>query len=183
MARRTKFKYPRLTLLLVILLVTSFIFASEGELIHQLVTPLGFLGAAIAGFLYAFSFTAFAATGILLRLGGSENILFTGIAAGIGSVIGDLLILKVAKVSFEHEFKSLYKEPFAKAVIKPIPRPLQHFIKVLVAMIIIASPLPDEAGVALLANGYVLPRPIFSLMSFILNTTGILVILYAGRVL
>lgn len=183
MARKTIIKYPRLTLLLVILLVTSFIFSSEGKLIHELVAPLGFLGAAIAGFLYAFSFTAFAATGILLTLGKTDNFLLLGIIAGVGSLIADLVILKFAKISFETEFKLLYKEPILKKLTSPIPLTLQHFLKIVIAMIIIASPLPDEAGIALLSNGYRLPNAMVGLLSFILNTGGILLILYAGNAL
>lgn len=183
MAKKTTFKYPRLTLLIVILLITFFVFSLEGRLIQQIVTPLGFLGAAIAGFLYAFSFTAFAATGILLVLGKSDNFFLLGIIAGAGSLIADLLILNFAKVSFGMEFKKLYKEPVLKKIISPIPMPLQHILKVIVAMIIIASPLPDEAGVTLLSNGYRLPNAIFSLLSFTLNAGGILLILYAGNAL
>lgn len=183
MRNKATFKYPRLTLLLAILLFTSFIFTSEGRLIQQFVTPLGFLGAIIAGFLYAFSFTAFAATGILLALGKSDNFVMLGIIAGVGSLVGDLLILKFAKISFDKEFKNLYEEPILKKIVTPIPRPLQHLLKIITAMIIIASPLPDEAGVTLLANGYRLPNGIFGLLSFILNTGGILLILYAGNAL
>lgn len=183
MTRKKGYKYPRLTILVIVLVLTVFAFAYESTLITSVISSLGLVGVFLTGFMYTFSFTAFAATGILLTLGEGGNILFLGILAGLGSVMADLLILKIARVSFESEFKYLYKEPFLKALIKPIPKPFQHFLKVVIAMVIIASPLPDEAGVTLLANGYTLPKPIFSLMSFILNTTGILVILYTGQAL
>jgi len=184
MAKKRGYKYPRLTLLIIILTVTVFAFNAESAFITSLIASLGIFGTIVAGFMYTFSFTSFAATGMLLALGDSgSDIVTTGIIAGIGAVMADLIILKIAKVSFEHEFRSLYKEKAIRALIKPIPSPFQHFLKVVVAMIIIASPLPDEAGVTLLANGFTIPKPIFSILSFILNTTGIMLILYAGRVL
>lgn len=183
MARKRGFKYPRLTLLSAILIITFFAFSYEGRVIHDIVTPLGTLGAFLAGFLYAFSFTAFAATGILLHISDGQNIVLLSIIAGIGSLIGDTIILKFAKISFDNEFRDLYKEKIFKNLTKPIPRPLQHFLKVVIAMLIIASPLPDEAGVTLLSNGYRLPNFVFAILSFMLNTGGIFLILYAGKML
>lgn len=183
MAKQKGYKYPRLTILLVIIIATFFTFSFEDQVLSSIFINLGLLGAVIAGFFYAFSFTAFASTGIFLELGNSGNILTLGLIAGLGTLLGDILILKLAKISFEEEFKRLYKEPFFKSITKPIPKPLQHFFKVIIAMIFIASPLPDEAGVALLANGYRLPRPVFAVISYTLNTSGILLILYTGKVL
>lgn len=180
---RNGYKYKRLTILGLILVFSLFTFSFQNSAITSLIAYLGVAGAILAGFMYAFSFTAFIATGILLTLGNTENILLVGFSAGIGSVIADLLILRVAKVSFENEFKSLYKERIFRTITRPIPRPVQHFLKVLLAMLIIASPLPDEAGVTLLANGYLLPRPFFAIMSFVLNTAGIFLILYVGKVI
>ncbi len=174
----TAFKYPRLTLLLVILIATFSLFKYESQLIHTNVSQLGMLGVFIGGFLYAFSFTAFTATGIFLNMPTTTSILILALLAGFGSLLGDLVILRFAKLSFEQEFNKLYKERFIKRATGVIPRPIQHFLKITLAMLIIASPLPDEAGVVLLANGYRLPKPIFSAISFTLNTMGIYLILY-----
>ncbi len=143
---------------------------------------MGILGTLIGGFFYAFSFTAFTATAIFLNIPEKENIAFIAIFAGLGSLFGDLVILRIAKLSFENEFGKLYKEKFFKKITKFIPKPTQHILKTILAMIIIASPLPDEAGVVLLANGYNLPKPVFSAISLLLNTMGIYLILYIGSV-
>ena len=97
----------------------------------------------------------------------------------ISLVIGNSFNILI--ISFDKEFKSLYKERIFITLIKPIPKSFQHFLKVTIAMLIIASPLPDEAGVTLLANGYRLPSALFYLLSLSLNTMGIYLILYTGQ--
>lgn len=183
MVKKSGFKYPRLSVLLLVIIITYFVFSIENLPFSTVITSIGIFGAFIAGFFYAFSFTAFAATALLLILGDSGNIWITGLVAGIGSLLADLLIFKTARVSFHKEFEYLYKEKFVKALIGIVPRKIRNFLKITIAMIIIASPLPDEAGVALLANGKPLSGGLFSVISYILNTVGILTILYAGKAL
>ena len=182
MANKKGFKYPRLSILLIIIVLTYIVFSSQELSFGQSLKSSGLIGAFISGILYAFSFTAFTATAVLLKIGHSQNILIAGIVAGAGSVIGDYIILKTARISFSKEFAFLYNEPILRQIVKPIPKPIQHITKIILAIIIIASPLPDEAGVTLLANGYVVPKKIFIPLSFALNTVGILSILYIGSI-
>lgn len=143
----------------------------------------GFFSSFFAGILYTFSFTSFTSSLLLFELGKMGNILTLSLIGGIGSIIGDLVILKTAKVSFYKEFGLLYKERFLQRIFRPFPKPLLHTLKIITAMLIIASPLPDEAGVTLLANGYVLPKKIFIVLSFFLNFLGIYTILSLGQAL
>lgn len=182
MAKKHGFKYPRLTLLVIILVITFIFFSKNEFFIGELFKRSGIVGAFISGFFYSFSFTAFTAMAALFELGGvSEDLIQLGLIAGIGTTIGDLVIYKTARISFSNEFKLLYKEPILKVITKPIPMRLQHVLKLIVGVLIIASPLPDEAGVALLANGYVFPKKVFVTIAYILNTLGIFSILFIGK--
>lgn len=183
MAKRTGFKYPRLTILIFVVLVTFFVFSTQEINIAKDLQPEGGIGAFIAGLLYAFSFTAFISTALFIGMAKNQDILFLAIVGGVGSVIADLIILKTARFSFNNEFKQLYKEPFFKSLSKPFPQLFLHTFKTVFALLLIASPLPDEAGVALLANGFQIPKPLFIALSFCLNTAGIFTILSIGKTL
>lgn len=183
MARKQGFKYPRLTFLLIIVICTYFLATTEELPFRLLVLNLGLTGAFIAGFFYVFSFTAIAATAILLILAGDTNFYLTGLIAGVGAVAGDLLIFRTAKVSFSHEFKMLINEPPLKSFLSFIPGFIKYPLKLIIAMLFIALPLPDEVGIVLLANGSKIPQKTFSIISYILNTTGIFFVLYIGKTL
>jgi hypothetical protein len=159
------------------------VFSSKELWIGKYFASSGVIDVIIAGILYAFSFTSFTASILFFELGKTGDTLTLSLLGGLGSVVADLVILKTAKISFHREFELLYKETFFRYIFRPFPRPLLHTLKIIIAMIIIASPLPDEAGVALLANGYILPKKIFVLLSFFLNFLGIYSILALGKAL
>ena len=50
----------------------------------------------------------------------------------------------------------------------------------MVAGFIIASPLPDEIGVTMIAASKSISAKVFSVISYVLNTAGIFVILMIG---
>lgn len=182
-AKQIGYKYPRLTLLLFIVVATFTVFSSHELWVGRYFASFGGIGVFISGALYAFSFTSFTASVLFFELGKSGDTLTLSLLGGAGSVVGDLLILKTAKISFHKEFEQLYRERILRNMFRPFPKPLLHTLKIIIAMIIIASPLPDEAGVTLLANGFVLPKKIFITLSFFLNFLGIYSILALGKAL
>lgn len=60
------------------------------------------------------------------------------------------------------------------------PNPLKKYLIVILAGFIIASPLPDEIGVSLLASSGIISMKKFSVISYVLNTLGIFAILFIG---
>jgi len=48
---------------------------------------------------------------------------------------------------------------------------------------VIASPLPDEIGVSLLAGTTKISTRTFAILSYFLNTAGIFIVLLAGKVI
>ena len=181
MAKKNKFKYPRLVVLVGIISLTFLIFSTQELKLASIMPINGYWGAFIAGILYAFSFTAFISTALFITMAKGQDILWLSVIGGLGSVVGDLIIFKTARFSFNGEFKLLYKEPILKRLFRPFPTFLLHTLKVIVSLIIIASPLPDEAGVTLLANGFSFPKPLLAILSFCLNTAGIYTILYIAQ--
>jgi|TARA_B100001971_G_C18003910_1_gene438768 hypothetical protein len=171
-------KYPKFILLIITILIATQIFSNKDfTLIQTLTTNLGYIGAFILGIMYVYSFTAAPATSLLLILATQQNILLTGLIAGLGSLTGDLIIFKLIRHSFDDEIQKLKKKKWIKKIKLP------NFITILIAYVIIAAPLPDEIGVTLLAAHKKISTEVFSIFAYLLNTAGIFVVLIIGRLI
>ena len=178
---KVKLKYPKLTLLILAFILTYFLF-SLGFLdpILSALVSLGLFGAFIVGFFYAYSFTAGTATLMLITLAKSENILFAGLMAGLGALIGDIIIFLFVRHSFVDEINKLAAEKPFQILRKNTPHIVQKYVLPVLSSLIIASPLPTEIGVALLASMKKVSAKKFTLIAYLLHTTGILIILTIG---
>ncbi len=181
MKRLFNFKYPKIFALIILIISAYFIF--KNPIINQIVSHLGalsYLGVFVAGILFAFGFTAPFAVGFFIASNPS-NIWLAGIVGGIGAMVSDLLIFRFIRFSFKDEFNKIRREKISKKLNKLIKIILNDQIKVYLMYIfagfLIASPLPDEAGVIMLAGMTKINSRILAILSFILNTIGIMVIL------
>ena len=180
-----KFKYPRLTLFAVMIIFAYLIFRDPriSEIISHL-DLLKSLGSFIAGILYSFGFTGPFAAGFFLALK-PDNIWLTCIIGGTGSMVADFLIFKFVKISFKEEFRNLKEEKFSKklgrAIRKVMGRRVRIFFMYIFTIILIASPLPDETGITILAGLTKIKTKAIMVIGFALNTLGILSILYIGK--
>lgn len=176
-----RFKYKNLTIM-----VFGIIFAlvlSRMEVFHQVLLGLGefeYVGAFFAGMLFVSTFTV--ATGALILLVLAENLpLFPmAVAAGAGGVFGDLVIFYFVRDKLSDEIKDLYNRFGGKHLTHILHTVYFRWTLPVVGAVIIASPLPDEIGVSLMGiskmNVYR-----FIGISFLLNTTGILVVLWLSQ--
>ena len=179
-----KLKYPKFLLLLLTFIVAYFIFHGRNFVpFHEALLSLGYFGTFLAGIFFDYGFTAAPATAILLILGKEQNIFLAALIAGAGALIGDLCIFKFIRYSFDDEIKKLSKEKVFNHMSKKIPKTLKKYIILVLAGFIISSPLPDEIGVSLLAVSTTISTKVFSIISFILNATGIFIILLIGRLI
>ena len=176
-----KFKYPKITLFVIFIALAYVLFKipSVGLWLNNL-KGLSYFGDFIGGMLYSFGFSAPFATGFFIALK-PENILAVAIMGGIGSLATDLIIFNFVKFSFEDEFNLISKTKainrlnnfFDKRFKLSVKRGLLYTS----AGILIASPLPDEAGVTILAGLTPIKQKTLAIISVILNTLGILTIL------
>lgn len=175
------FKYPKLAGLILAAIAAYFVFSRPevGSFMAHL-GSLGYLGVFIAGLLFTFGFTTPFAIGFFITLN-PENILLAGILGGIGAMLGDLFIFKFIRFSFMDEFKRLEHTKLISSVSSLIEdtfgKKLKAYILYLFAGIIIASPLPDEAGVIMLAGLTKIKTWALAIISFIFNTIGIIILL------
>ena len=151
--------------------------------VSQFVLHLGnlsYLSVFIAGILFAFGFTAPFAAGFFITLN-TGNILLVGTIGGLGALIADVIIFKFIRVSLTGEFSRLKNTSVinktSKLIEKSIGKRIQLYLMYALAGLLIASPLPDEAGVIMLTGLTRIKLGTMMKLSFILNTAGIIVLL------
>lgn len=172
--RWRSWKYKHLTYFFVSLLVVAVLaqFPQFHLFMHQL-SKAGYWGAFIGGVLYVSTFTA--AIGALLLISMTETVPIIPLCllAGLGGLVGDMIIFRFIRSSVQSELHRLYYAFGGKFITRIFKKnkPLSWILPILGA-IIIASPLPDEVGVSMLGVSQI--RTVhFTIMAFSLNAMGV----------
>ncbi|MBS3104646.1 hypothetical protein J4234_00140 [Candidatus Woesearchaeota archaeon] len=177
-------KYPKLLLLFITFIAAYLLFYSRNyKPLQDFILSLGYSGTFVAGLIFAYGFTAAPATAIFLILAEHQNIYIASLIGGLGSLVGDLFIFSFIRSSFIDEIRKLSRENAVLYINHKTPNIFKKYLLPVVAGFIIASPLPDEIGVSLLAVSKNISMKIFSAISYMLNTAGIFVILMIGSAL
>lgn len=119
----------------------------------------------------------------LLVLAETLNIYELGIIAGTGGVLGDYLLFRFVKDRLVDEITPLYNSMDHNHHLAKLLH-TKHFrwMFACIGALIIASPLPDELGVSLMGISKMKNKD-FLLLSFVLNSTGIILVLLISRFL
>jgi uncharacterized membrane protein YdjX (TVP38/TMEM64 family) len=181
-----KFRYPKLFLLLLTIFF-AVIFFYEGNNyapLHDFLISLKYLGIFLGGVFYAFGFTAAPATAVLLVLAKEQSIILAMLIGGFGALLSDLFIFMFIRYSFMDEIKELKKEKITKSINKEGKSLFGHYYKHIfpaLAGFLIASPLPTEIGVSMMASMKKISIKKFIIIAYLLHSLGILIILLIGN--
>lgn len=179
-----EYKYKNLSFLLLSILFAVWI--SRFEAFHTFLlglNSLGYLSIFIAGFLFVSTFTVSTGLVILLILAELYSPLEIGLIAGLGAVLGDLVIFAYVKDKLVNELQDYYDTIDHKHYVQKILHTKQfRWTLPVIGAIIVASPLPDELGVSLMGISKMKTYK-FLLVSFILNAIGIFLIISASLVI
>jgi hypothetical protein len=105
------------------------------------------------------------------------NPVAVALIAGLGSMVGDYLILRLFEDKVAYELKPIaFKFGIPQTISYLQGKKSTLGLVRVVGALIIASPLPDEIGIGLLGIGK-LSKPLFLLICYLLNTAGILIIM------
>ena len=105
MKRLFNYKYPKLTILLLSIIFSYYLFSNDSVVSYiNHLNGLSYLGILIAGFLFSFGFTTPFAIGFFFTYS-SENILLTAIIGGFGALLADITIFKLIKISSHNQNK------------------------------------------------------------------------------
>ena len=180
------YKYPKLTGLVIAIILAYIIFTNSNVSSYvSSIENIGYIGIFIAGMLLPLGFTAPFAVGLLITLN-VENVIVLSLIAGLGAMFSDLLIFHFIRLSFMDEIKRLERTKMIKDVEHEVNELAIHYhiikhfkiyIMYTFAGFILASPLPDEVGVAMLAGFTKIRQSIFIPMSFLLHTFVIFILL------
>ncbi len=141
----------------------------------ETVLPLKFLAEFLAGIFYVSFLTAPISIAMLLVLADVNNPILTALLAGLGAAFGDLVIIKFFKEKLSKDINLVSCELQLKKVNNFLIKFKLEFVTPLIGAIIVASPLPDELGLMLLGVSK-LTYPQIAVLTYILNTAGILLI-------
>ena len=175
------FKYPKFFILIILTLLAYYIFTQPFILeLIEIFNKLGHFGIFISGILTGLGFAAPFGFGLIIKIN-PENILIASLLAGIGATIIDLIIFKSIKLSFMDEFKRLEKTKLLKEIEHLVKKNrfvlIRHYLLYVFAGLVLATPLPDEIGVSMLA-GLTTIKPLkLAIIGFILHSSAIFVIL------
>ena len=181
--KKFRFKYPKFLILLAVFVLAYFLFKNPNSFpFATQVVALGLVGAFIAGILFSYGFTApLAIVLFLLMAPTASNIFMFAVVGGFGALLSDLVIFHIIRFSLKDEVERLAREPVVKYLNKSLSHQVRNYLLPVLGSFIIASPLPDEIGVALLAVSHNISPRLFILLSFTFNTLGILLLILIGQ--
>ena len=185
---RFKIKYPKLIVLLLTIVIAVFLFYEGRNYtpFNDFLVSLGYMGTFLGGVFYAYGFTAAPATAVLLVLAKEQNIILAALIGGVGALLSDLLIFSFIRLSFMDEIKKLRTEKVVKFIGKEekiIFGPYYKSVFPAFAGFLIASPLPTEIGVSMMASIKKVSIKRFIVIAYVLHSLGILAILVIGNYL
>lgn len=174
-----RYEYKHTTLaVLAIWLFTLIVDSALVAAIFGVIEKTDYIGGFIAGVLSVSFFTAAPAIVLLLDLAQDHDPHWLALAWALGSTVGDWLVIKFYQERVFHELKPLFMKLGFGRLVRAMRHRYTSWILFLSGALIIASPLPDEAGLGLMGLSH-LKRPYVIFICFLLNLLGALVVILA----
>lgn len=181
LAKWQHWKYKNTSLLIASLALFFYFAQSDAvQTVIKSVGSLGYVGAFVAGMFFVSTFTAAPAAVVMFKLAEYLNPLEVALFAGLGAMLGDYIIFRALKDNVFAELQPIFTRMGGKYLVDLFKTPYFAWLLPLVGAIIIASPLPDEAGISILGLSR-LSRRQFLLISFLLNATGIFFVVLLAK--
>jgi hypothetical protein len=138
------------------------------------------IGSFIAGILFTSTFTIAPATIVLANIAHVTSPYSVAFWGALGSMIGDLFLFNFIKDNLSKDAEDLLKRSRFKRLVSVFHLRFFRWLMPLIGALIIASPLPDEIGLAML--GFSKMRIAVLLpVSFVMSFIGILSIALISR--
>ncbi|MBI4118928.1 MAG: hypothetical protein HY452_01560 [Parcubacteria group bacterium] len=134
-----------------------------------------FVGSFVAGMFFVSIFSAAPATVVLAEIAQSNSVFWVAFFGGIGALVGDLIIFRFIKDRLAEDFLQLIKKTKSERLVSIFRLKLFKWLVPFFGALIVASPLPDELGLAMMGLSK-MKTSLFIPLSFFLNSLGILII-------
>jgi len=137
----------------------------------------------LVGFLFSITFTAAISTSVFILLAETtHNPFLIALIGGFGSLAANSIVYKFFKEEIIDDIQFIEKRYAKRIAHKIIHSKAVIGLTPYIAALFLASPLPDELGILMLA-GANFKYTRFFLFSFAFHTIGILIIILAGSAL
>ncbi len=170
--------------IIVLSIVMAVILVKTGAFESLLTSTQGlkFIGSFIAGMFFVSVFTVAPATVALAEIAQSNSVFWVAFVGGIGALAGDLVIFRFIKDRLSEDFLYLIKKSKSERLISVFKLKFFRWLIPFVGALIVASPLPDELGLAMMGLSK-MKMSLFIPVSFFLNFLGILAIGFIAKAL
>lgn len=159
------------------------IILAKTEILQSLIINMkewGFLSSLFAGIFFVSIFTTVPATVALVKIAEVNSIWEVVLFGGIGALIGDFLIFHFVKNSVTENIQLFINKAGREKLISIFNLKLFKWLIPFIGALIVASPLPDELGLAMMGFGKI-KTATFIPFFFALNFFGILIILLVAK--
>ena len=137
---------------------------------------LGYIGAFFGGLMFAYSLTVGLGVAILLTLSETMPHLALALVAGFGGMLGDLFVFNLVRKKLKTKISKFYRLLDKRSFLRKIlSRKKFNWILPTLGLLIVASPFPDELGVALIGESE-MDESNFKLIAFLMNAVGIYIL-------
>lgn len=134
-----------------------------------------FIGSFVAGIFFTSIFTTAPAMVVLAEIAQSGSVFLVAFFGGVGALLGDLVIFRFIKDRLSADILYLMKKSKSERLISIFRLKLFRRLVPFVGALVVASPLPDELGLAMMGLSK-MKTSLFIPLSFLLNFLGILAI-------
>lgn len=180
--RRMKLERDLALLALSVAFAAVLVVSGAAEGISDILGAQGFFGAFVAGIGFSFAFFAAPATVIIYELAQDHlSIWSVAILGALGAMTGDWILFRFLRNGLAEDFRYLLEQGSGHQRLRVLFRSRLFFwLGSFVAALVIASPLPDEIGLAMFGFlRYNTAR--FLPISFALNFLGVLIVVLAAQ--
>ncbi len=176
-----RFEYKHTSITIIVMLLTVLLLNTAlVTAVLEWFKNVGLLGGFIGGIMSVSMFTTAPAIVLIVAVAQHVNTLQLVVVASIGSVIGDWLIIKFLEDEVAAELKPILRKYHILPLIRKFQRSKARWVATAIGAAVLALPLPDEFGIALMDIGK-LKRKHLLLICFVLNFLGLLALVTIGE--
>jgi hypothetical protein len=182
MVRRRKPDLAKDVTIICASIIFAILIAKSGavEQLLGLTRDIGILGSFITGIFFTSILTLAPATVVLGEIAQTTPLLQVALYGATGAVIGDLLIFFFIRDGISDDVTSFFKSTRFSRFFFLFRHKRMKWISPVVGALIIASPLPDELGIALMGFSKVKTALLIPI-SFVMNALGIVLVGLVAR--
>lgn len=141
-----------------------------------------FIGSFVTGLFFTSLFTTPLSIVAFASIAQTSNIFIMALVGALGSVIGDLVLFIFIKDHLAEDIEEVVHAASHKKIFHIFRRRIFRWLTPLIGALVIASPLPDELGIAMMGLSKLRTRTLIPI-SFVMNFIGILLIGLAATAL